>query len=77
MSTKTEKRLAKKLEDLGDFAENWNYHDEAEVYRALAMAVLDGKFTRGCQVGSGASIEYLSGEDIIGWLSDSAMGRMG
>lgn len=43
MSTPTEK-MARKLERLGDEAENWNYHENAEFLRALADAVRGGKF---------------------------------
>jgi hypothetical protein len=62
---KTEARIARKLEKLGDDAENWNYHEEAELFRSLAAKVADGSFSRGCQVGSGAEIAYLDGEAII------------
>jgi hypothetical protein len=53
-------RLAKKLDNLGDDCENWNYHDEADLYRTLADQLRAGKFTR-LELGG----EFIDGEKVI------------
>ena len=73
--SKFETRIANRLDKLGDDAENWNYHDEAEIWRALAERVRVGEFTRKAEVGSDAFITYLDGESLITAMDAIARSR--
>ncbi len=61
-------KIVRRLDKMGDSAENWNWHDNAEFWRTLANAVAGGQFTRTCQVGSGAEFDYIDGAALIDYM---------
>lgn len=73
-------KIARRLERLGDDAENWNYHENAELLRGLAQAVRAGKFANsntifipGHRAGDGEDyvFHYVDGEKVLKYLADN------